>query len=188
MFAAGKREAIERLDEVGNADGCPLTPMPDFMVYFHFNENGVLEFEEFGEDTPDVLFETAYPIMSGELLNAPRSNLIVTSAGTIPHIAIRSPAGGRFPTSLPAGSPYNRGLHLSRWQKLAVRWCRSRGTANSCLRRLAEGKVKSPAPVPPCRTQESDASGLRSTFKIPKKMLAPKWLTWQAASVYKAKP
>jgi len=69
--------------------------MPDFMVYFHFNENGVLEFEEFGEDTPDVLFETAYPIMSGELLNAPRSNLIVTSAGTIPHIAIRSPGGGR---------------------------------------------------------------------------------------------
>jgi hypothetical protein len=72
VFAATKREAIELLDEVGNAEGCPLTAIHDFMVHFCFNEDGVLEFEEFGEDTEDVLLETAYPLMSEALLSAPR--------------------------------------------------------------------------------------------------------------------
>jgi hypothetical protein len=72
VFAASKGKAIELLDEMGNAEGCPLTPIPDFMVHFRFNDDGVLEFEEFGEVTEDVLVETAYPIMSDALLNAPR--------------------------------------------------------------------------------------------------------------------
>jgi hypothetical protein len=72
VFAASKGEALELLDEIGNAEGCPLTPIPDFMVHFRFSDDGVFEFEEFGEVTEDVLVETAYPIMSDALLNAPR--------------------------------------------------------------------------------------------------------------------
>jgi len=72
VFAASKGEAIELLDEIGNAEGCPLTPIHDFMVHFRFSDDGVLEFEEFGEITEDVLVETAYPILSDALLNAPR--------------------------------------------------------------------------------------------------------------------
>jgi hypothetical protein len=33
VFASSKGEAIELLDEIGNAVGCPLTPIHDFMVY-----------------------------------------------------------------------------------------------------------------------------------------------------------
>lgn len=72
VSAASKGEAIELLDDVGNAEGCPLTAIHDFMVHFRFSEDGVLEFEEFGEDTEDVLVETAYPLMSEALLSAPR--------------------------------------------------------------------------------------------------------------------
>jgi hypothetical protein len=46
--------------------------MPDFVIHFRYNEDGVLEFEEFGEDTLDELVETAYPLMSEALRSAPR--------------------------------------------------------------------------------------------------------------------
>ena len=72
IFAGSKGEAIEILDEIGNAEGCPLTPIHDFMVHFRFSRDGILEFEEFGEITEDVLVETAYPILSDALPSAPR--------------------------------------------------------------------------------------------------------------------
>src|SRR5208337_1243086 len=67
VFAASKGEAIELLDEIGNAEGCPLTPIHDFTVHFRFNDDGILEFEEFSEITED-----GQPILSDALLNAPR--------------------------------------------------------------------------------------------------------------------
>ena len=71
VFAANKGEAIERLDEVGNAEGCPLIPIRDFMAHFCLTDTGEVEFEEFGEVTEDVLFEKAYPILDEAMLNAP---------------------------------------------------------------------------------------------------------------------
>ena len=70
--AATKGGAVERLDEVGNAEVCPLTPIRDVIVHFRFGEHGELEFEGFGEVTEDVTVKTAYPILSEALLNAPR--------------------------------------------------------------------------------------------------------------------
>ena len=49
--AANKGEAVEILDEIGNAEGCPLTPVQDFMVHFRVSDTGELDFEEFGEVT-----------------------------------------------------------------------------------------------------------------------------------------
>lgn len=72
VFAANKGEAIERLDEVGNAEGCPVIPIHEFMAHFHLTDTGGVEFEEFGEVTEDVLFEKAYPILDEAVLNAPR--------------------------------------------------------------------------------------------------------------------
>ena len=72
VFAANKGEAIECLDEVGNAEGCPLTPIPEFMAHFRLADTGEVEFEEFGGVTEDVLFEKAYPILNEAMLNAPR--------------------------------------------------------------------------------------------------------------------
>ena len=70
--AATKGEAIELLDETANAEGCALSPVQDFMVHFRLTDTGELEFEEFGEVTEDVLFETAYPVLDKALLDAPR--------------------------------------------------------------------------------------------------------------------
>ena len=73
VFAANKGEAIERLDEIGNAEGCPLMPIHEFMAHFCLTDTGEVEFEEFGEATEDVLFEKAYPILDEAALNAPRA-------------------------------------------------------------------------------------------------------------------
>jgi hypothetical protein len=70
--AANKGEAIEILDEIGNAEGCPVTPVQDFMVHFRLSNTGELEFEEFGEVTKNVLLETAYPLLDKAFLEAPR--------------------------------------------------------------------------------------------------------------------
>ena len=73
VFAANKGEAIECLDEVGNAEGCPLTPIPEFMAHFRLADTGEVEFEEFGEVTEYALFEKAYPILAEAVLKAPRN-------------------------------------------------------------------------------------------------------------------
>jgi hypothetical protein len=72
VFAANKGEAIECLDEVGNAEGCPLIPIHEFMAHFRLTDTGEVEVEEFGEVTEDALFEKAYPILDEAVLNAPR--------------------------------------------------------------------------------------------------------------------
>ena len=73
--AANKGEAIEILDEVHNAEGCPLTPLPDLMVHFRLSEEGKIEFEGFGEATEDALFRLAYPVLDEALLNAPSGEM-----------------------------------------------------------------------------------------------------------------
>ena len=59
VFALYKGEAIERLDEVGNAEGCPLIPFHEFMAHLGLTDTGEAEFEEFGGVTEDVFFEKA---------------------------------------------------------------------------------------------------------------------------------
>ena len=58
------------LDEVDNAEGCPLTPLPDFMVHFGLSDEGKIEFDCFGEATEDVLFRLVYPVLDEAMLNA----------------------------------------------------------------------------------------------------------------------
>lgn len=68
--ATTKGEAVEILDEVGDAEGCPVTLLKDFMVHFHLSDDGEIEFEAFGEATRDALFRMAYPVLHDALLNA----------------------------------------------------------------------------------------------------------------------
>jgi hypothetical protein len=72
VFAANKGEAIERLDEVGNAEGCPLIPIHEFMAHFCVSDAGEIEFEGLGKVTEDVTVEKACPILDEAMLNAPR--------------------------------------------------------------------------------------------------------------------
>ena len=69
--AANKGAAIEALDEAGNAEGCPITPIRDFMVHFALNDQGKLDLQCFGEAAEEALFQLAYPVLGEALGDAP---------------------------------------------------------------------------------------------------------------------
>ncbi|MEE8176534.1 MAG: hypothetical protein V3T65_00890 [Acidobacteriota bacterium] len=71
IWALNKEHALEVLDEVGNAEGCPITPISDFSAHFRLTDEGDLALESFGEVTEEVIFEKAYPILDDAMLNAP---------------------------------------------------------------------------------------------------------------------
>ena len=69
--ANNKGEAVELLDEIGNAEGCPLILLPTFMIHLRISDEGEVEFDSFCEATEHVLFELAYPLLNEALLNIP---------------------------------------------------------------------------------------------------------------------
>ena len=53
--ASSKDEAIELLDEIGNAEGSPVTPINDtFMVHFVLTDDGDFELQGWGEPTRKI--------------------------------------------------------------------------------------------------------------------------------------
>ncbi len=71
VWAANKGEAVEILDEVDNAEGCPVMAIRDFMVHFRLSDEGEIQCEGFGEATEDALFQLAYPVLDKALTDAP---------------------------------------------------------------------------------------------------------------------
>lgn len=67
VSAASKHRAIELLDEVGNAEGSPISMVKDFMIHFELKDSGELEFESFGEATEGKVMEWGYPLLDGAL-------------------------------------------------------------------------------------------------------------------------
>ena len=62
--ASNKDEAIELLDEIGNAEGSPVTPIKDnFMVHFVLTDDGDFELEGWGEETGELIMKRAYPVL-----------------------------------------------------------------------------------------------------------------------------
>src|SRR5215469_9903692 len=62
--ASSKDEAIELLDEIGNAEGSPVTPINDnFMVHFVLTDDGDFELQGWGEETGDLIMKRAYPVL-----------------------------------------------------------------------------------------------------------------------------
>ncbi len=66
VSARSKSEAIETLDEIDNAEGCPLSVVEDFMVHFRLEEDGSFEHEGFGEVTENTVWKE-YPILDKTL-------------------------------------------------------------------------------------------------------------------------
>jgi hypothetical protein len=69
VSARSRAEAIELLDEVGNAEVCELFAVKNFMVHFRLKEEAdelddfvPVEFESFGEGTEDMLCDRVYPV------------------------------------------------------------------------------------------------------------------------------
>jgi len=66
VSAANKQEAVETLDEIDNAEGCPLSVVEDFMVHFRLEEDGTFELDGFGEITENTIWKE-YPILDETL-------------------------------------------------------------------------------------------------------------------------
>ena len=69
VSASSREEAIELLDEVGNADVAEVFAAKRFMVHFqlkqqvdNLEETVPVDFEGFGEETLDMLRERVYPV------------------------------------------------------------------------------------------------------------------------------
>jgi len=68
VSARTRTEAIERLDEVANAEGCPITQLSHLQIHFTLTDEGRLALEGMGEDTEDEIFEFCYPELKQALV------------------------------------------------------------------------------------------------------------------------
>lgn len=59
--ARNKADAIERLDEWGNAEQAILTRMTECMIDFRLSNEGQIELADVGELTHDFIMEACYP-------------------------------------------------------------------------------------------------------------------------------
>src|SRR5438105_1383389 len=59
--AKTKADAIELLDEWGNAEQASLTRITDCMFDFRLGNDGQIEIADIGESTHDCIMETCYP-------------------------------------------------------------------------------------------------------------------------------
>ena len=51
VLASSEQDALIKLDEIANAEGCPLVRLDDFQVHFRLTDDGELTLEGFGEIT-----------------------------------------------------------------------------------------------------------------------------------------
>ena len=65
VLAQNEQDAIIKLDEVSNAEGCPLVQLDDFQVHFHLTDDCYFMLEGLGEVTADAVWEFCYPVLDG---------------------------------------------------------------------------------------------------------------------------
>jgi hypothetical protein len=70
--AKTKSDAIELLDEWGNAEQALLTRMPHCMFDFRLNDDGEIELADTGEATHESIMEACYPELDMALATADR--------------------------------------------------------------------------------------------------------------------
>lgn len=70
VWAPRKEDAIVTLDQVGNAEACPLTQVRAFQVHFVVNEQGELMLDALGEGTEEEIVSCTYPVLDQALSDA----------------------------------------------------------------------------------------------------------------------
>ena len=65
--ARSKQAAIIKLDELENAEGCPLIKLDECQIHFRLTDEGQLELEGFGEETESGIWNFCYPVLDGVL-------------------------------------------------------------------------------------------------------------------------
>jgi hypothetical protein len=68
--AKTKGDAIEMLDEWGNAEQASISRMTDCMFDFRLGDNGQIELANIGESTEDDIMEPCYPVLDNALATA----------------------------------------------------------------------------------------------------------------------
>ena len=68
--AKNKGDAIEMLDEWGNAEQAILSPLIDCMFDFRLRDDGQIELADIGESTHDCIVETCYPHLDNAFAKA----------------------------------------------------------------------------------------------------------------------
>ena len=78
VAARNKVDAVERLDEFANFEGCPVKELPDVMLLLDIDDDGELALRHLGEGMDVAIRRFAYPLL--ERLCATASSM--TGAGT----------------------------------------------------------------------------------------------------------
>lgn len=63
VAAQNKVEAVERLDEFANFEGCPICELQDVMFLVDINDEGALTLAQLGEEMEGELRAFAYPLV-----------------------------------------------------------------------------------------------------------------------------
>jgi hypothetical protein len=64
VLARTRTAAVEKLDEVANAEGCPIIQLSETQVHFALGDDGQLVLEGVGEETAQEIFEFCYPVLN----------------------------------------------------------------------------------------------------------------------------
>jgi len=67
VWARNTADAIGELDQVGNAERCPITQLREFQVHFVLTDHGELALDGLGEGTREEVFSFAYPVLDEAL-------------------------------------------------------------------------------------------------------------------------
>jgi hypothetical protein len=76
VLARNKPDAVEKLDEVANAEDCPMVELSEAQMHFALTDDGQLVLDGLGEDTEQEIFEFCYPALSEAL--AARKDVVRT--------------------------------------------------------------------------------------------------------------
>ena len=70
VWARNTEDAIVELDQVANAEGCPITEVQTFQAHFTLTDRGELALDGFGEGTKEEMVSSAYPLLDRALQDA----------------------------------------------------------------------------------------------------------------------
>ena len=85
VLARTREDAIVELDQVGNAENCPITPMRTFQIQFALTDRGDLSLEGFGEGTKEEIVSFAYPLLDKALADAYEDETAESDEGLAPN-------------------------------------------------------------------------------------------------------
>ena len=63
VAARNRAEAVERLDEFANFEGCPIRKLPELMLLLDMNDEGQFTLEHLGEEMDVAIRTFAYPLV-----------------------------------------------------------------------------------------------------------------------------